>query len=158
MRVEQTNKLWHHRSGCFGIPRDRAMEHDGALNSLVCATVAYLFHHGTKRPHRLRHKAANKAGGGPFYVLTPDVAPGMHEVIQGRYAPGWSPGRYAEGPLPLIYSVVSVGNPSDAQRHTGPGATPFLSPLLPVSGPLRSPSDTLAGLASRRGNILKLGF
>lgn len=81
VRVEHTKKLWYHWSGCFGISCDGAVEHDGALDSLVCATVAYLFHHGPKRLRRLRHEATNTAGGGPFYVLAPDVAPEMHRAI-----------------------------------------------------------------------------
>ena len=81
MRTEHTKKLWHHWSGCFGISHDGAVEHDGALDSLVCATVAYLFHHGPERLRRLRHEAANTAGGGPFYVLAPDAAPEMQGAV-----------------------------------------------------------------------------
>ena len=44
---------------------------DGALDSLVCATVAYLFHHAPETLLKLRHKAKDKTGRGPFYVVAP---------------------------------------------------------------------------------------
>jgi predicted nuclease with RNAse H fold len=44
---------------------------DGALDALVCATTAYLFHHALDRLLRLRHDAPDKHGRGPFYVLSP---------------------------------------------------------------------------------------
>ncbi len=42
---------------------------DGALDSLVCATIAYLFHRKTYELQKLNHNSAYKTGWGPFYVL-----------------------------------------------------------------------------------------
>lgn len=74
VRVEHTRRLWHHWSARFGMSCDGVVEHDGALDSLVCATVAHLFHHGPETLRRLRHEAADTAGGGPFYVVAPEGA------------------------------------------------------------------------------------
>lgn len=42
---------------------------DGALDSLVCATVAYLYHHAPEKLFHLRDSAGDKIGRGPFYVV-----------------------------------------------------------------------------------------
>ena len=46
-------------------------EKDGALDALVCATIAYLFHFKPDELYFLRHKNVNKSGSGPFYVIKP---------------------------------------------------------------------------------------
>ncbi|MBN1317453.1 MAG: DUF429 domain-containing protein [Anaerolineales bacterium] len=46
---------------------------DGALDSLVCATVAYLFHHSPESLLRLRQSARDCKGRGPFYVIAPGL-------------------------------------------------------------------------------------
>ncbi len=66
--------LWRHWSERFGIVSHEPMGDDGALDTLVCATVAYLFHHRPAALLRLRHKVAGKTGRGPFYVLDPEGA------------------------------------------------------------------------------------
>ena len=53
-----------------------AVSDDGALDSLVCATVAYLFHHAPAALYKLRHRVPHKTGRGPFYVLAPDKGSG----------------------------------------------------------------------------------
>ena len=59
-------------------------------------------------------------------------------------------------PLPLRYlPVTRTAYKGIVTDSTPPLSFPF--PLLPASGLLHSPSDTLAGLASRGGDILKLG-
>lgn len=52
-------------------PSDEVPILDGALDSLVCATVAYLYHHLPEKLLRLRNEAKDKAGRGPFYVVAP---------------------------------------------------------------------------------------
>lgn len=42
---------------------------DGKLDSLVCATVAYLYHTHSGALQRLRSDARDRTGRGPFYVL-----------------------------------------------------------------------------------------
>ena len=56
--------------------RNEPVYHDGALDSLVCATVAHLYHHDLAVFHKLRHGVAGKVGRGPFYVVAPDAEPG----------------------------------------------------------------------------------
>ena len=55
----------------FGIENTLKMSAitDDALDSLVCATIAYLFHHSPHQLTRLSHSATNKRGRGPFFVL-----------------------------------------------------------------------------------------
>ena len=62
------------------------MGFDGALDALVCATVAYLFHHEPATLLRLRHEVAGKTGRGPFYVLTPTQA--RTTTASRLYVPG----------------------------------------------------------------------
>jgi predicted nuclease with RNAse H fold len=42
---------------------------DGALDALVCATVAFCFHREPQRLRYLRHTAPDRRGGGPFVVM-----------------------------------------------------------------------------------------
>ena len=62
----------------YGILPHEPVYHDGALDSLVCATVAHLYHHDPAVLHKLRHGVAGKVGRGPFYVVTPNAAPEVH--------------------------------------------------------------------------------
>ncbi len=66
-----TRTLWRAWSEAFGILPHEPVYHDGALDSLVCATVAYLYHHEPAALHKLRHDVPGKTGRGPFYVLAP---------------------------------------------------------------------------------------
>lgn len=66
--------LWGRWSERFGIISESVIT-DGALDSMVCATVAYLFHHEPIALHRLRHDAPGKTGRGPFYVVAPARRP-----------------------------------------------------------------------------------
>lgn len=70
-REPHVRQLWRHWSERFGITHREPEYHDGALDSLVCATVAYLFHHAPGELYKLRHDVAGKAGRGPFYVVSP---------------------------------------------------------------------------------------
>jgi predicted nuclease with RNAse H fold len=68
---EHVQTLWQQWTERFNIASDRAVSDDGALDSLVCATVAYLFHHAPANLYKLRHQVTHKTGRGPFYVLAP---------------------------------------------------------------------------------------
>lgn len=73
VRAQHTRTLGQHWSASFGIsPHEPLSYHDGALDSLVCATVAYLYHHEPEKLLRLRHDATEKTGRGPFYVVNPE--------------------------------------------------------------------------------------
>ena len=48
------------------------LQHDDELDSIVCATVAYLYHHAPGKLLKLKHEAENKTGRGPFYVIAPE--------------------------------------------------------------------------------------
>lgn len=66
--------LWHAWCSQFGIHTAYAPRADGAFDALVCATVAYLFHHAPHRLRRLRHTVPERQGRGPFYVVeAPEV-------------------------------------------------------------------------------------
>jgi predicted nuclease with RNAse H fold len=69
--VRMLRQKWLER---FGITCHEPVWHEGALDSLVCATVAHLFHHAPITLCKLRHDAPGKAGRGPFYVLAPNVS------------------------------------------------------------------------------------
>lgn len=74
VRECHTETLWRLWSECFGIsPHEPPSYHDGAIDSLVCATVAYLYHHEPEKLLRLRHDATEKTGRGPFYVIDPET-------------------------------------------------------------------------------------
>ena len=72
-RRSHTRTLWRAWSEAFGILPHEPVYHDGALDALVCATVAYLYHHAPYALHKLRHVVAGRVGRGPFYVLNPDA-------------------------------------------------------------------------------------
>lgn len=65
--------LWQHWSERFDISYRGVPGSDGALDSLVCATVAHQFHHAPTALYKLRHQVAEKTGRGPFYVLAPTL-------------------------------------------------------------------------------------
>ena len=68
---EYITLLWQHWAQRFGICPTDILLHDGALDALVCATVAYLFHRDPARLVKLKHTARDKTGYGPFYVVAP---------------------------------------------------------------------------------------
>jgi hypothetical protein len=61
--------LWEHWSPRFGIIHNEDVGQDGALDSLVCATVAYQFHHAPATLYELRHDVPANSGCDPFYVV-----------------------------------------------------------------------------------------
>lgn len=63
--------LWQGWSTQFDITSSKAPHTDGALDAIVCATIAYLFHHEPQHLLRLRRTLRDKRGHGPFYVLMP---------------------------------------------------------------------------------------
>ena len=73
-KADHTERLWRMWSERerFGITHDKPVRDDGELDSLVCATVAYLYHRVPEALYRLRHDVPQKTGRGPFYVLVPD--------------------------------------------------------------------------------------
>jgi predicted nuclease with RNAse H fold len=71
VRHAHTGELWRLWSERFGIAHEEPVQDDGELDALVCATVAYLYHHAPDKLHRLRHDVAGKTGRGPFYVVAP---------------------------------------------------------------------------------------
>ena len=75
VRRSHVRTLWKLWSEAFGVLQHEPVYHDGALDSLVCATVAYLYHHETDALHKLRHEVAGRVGRGPFYVVAPDAKP-----------------------------------------------------------------------------------
>ena len=81
VRRSHVRTLWKLWAEAFGVLPHEPVYHDGALDSLVCATVAHLYHHQPSALHKLRHEVAGKVGRGPFYVIAPNVAPEMHGAI-----------------------------------------------------------------------------
>ena len=69
---EHRTRLWQSWTRQFGIKNKLEMSAitDDALDSLVCATIAYLFHHSPHQLTRLSHSATDKRGRGPFFVLS----------------------------------------------------------------------------------------
>ena len=55
-------------SAAFGIVGGYVAPSDGALDALVCATVAFCFHGAPDRLRYLRHSANDRQGRGPFVV------------------------------------------------------------------------------------------
>lgn len=53
----------------FGLHGGVVAATDGALDALVCATVAYCFHAAPQRLRYLAHDAPDRRGAGPFVVL-----------------------------------------------------------------------------------------
>jgi predicted nuclease with RNAse H fold len=68
---EHVRTLWLQWAQRFDIVADSAVSDDGALDSLVCATVAHLFHRAPATLCKLRHQVPHKTGRGPFYVVAP---------------------------------------------------------------------------------------
>jgi len=66
-------KLWKAWANRFAIDvAPVAMDiTDDALDSIVCATLAYLFHHSPQQLQQLPYSAADKRGRGPFFILRP---------------------------------------------------------------------------------------
>jgi predicted nuclease with RNAse H fold len=63
----------------YGIAsRDDLPLTDGAVDSLVCATVAYLFHRDPGKLLRLATQAGDLGGRGPFFVVAPIQGSGVH--------------------------------------------------------------------------------
>jgi predicted nuclease with RNAse H fold len=71
---EHAKKLWQAWISRFDIdatlPVHDDVTHD-ALDSLVCATLGYLFHYSPQQLRRMSHSATNKRDRGPFLVLQP---------------------------------------------------------------------------------------
>lgn len=69
--------LWERWAARFDISLDRPPGSDGALDALVCATVAYLYHQAPENLLRLREQEADDGdvravrGWEPFYVAAP---------------------------------------------------------------------------------------
>lgn len=61
--------LWDQWCARFGIHGPEMPATDGGLDALVCATVAYQFHHAPQQLKKLRHDVPAKTGHGPFYVV-----------------------------------------------------------------------------------------
>lgn len=63
--------LWEWWAERFLLPPAPPQSGDGALDALVCATVAYLFHHAPDTLLRLTSGDSELRGIGPFYVVAP---------------------------------------------------------------------------------------
>jgi len=72
---EHVSELWRLWSERFNITSTTFIDHDGALDALVCATVAYLYHHAPQELLKLRHGSQGVRGRGPFYVVAPGRSP-----------------------------------------------------------------------------------
>lgn len=72
-RARPARTLWRYWSEKSDLTHHGAVKHNGSLDSLVCATVAYMFQHEPAALLRLRHEVAGKTGRGPFYVVAPDA-------------------------------------------------------------------------------------
>jgi predicted nuclease with RNAse H fold len=76
---EAVTMLWEGWAARFDVRVDAPPRSDGALDALVCATVAYLYHHATGTLLRLRERRAGEGspravrGRGPFYVVAPRI-------------------------------------------------------------------------------------
>ena len=85
--------LWGAWVDRFKIRGTKTNQSHDALDSLVCATVAYLYHAQPEALRRLVHKAVKRYGRGPFFVLAPEVfekgynpdaAPDVNRALHGR--------------------------------------------------------------------------
>jgi len=70
-------QLWRMWTKLFGIQSKKSQDSHDALDALVCATVAYLYHLKPETLTKLVHKALKRYGRGPFIVLSPDVGKGV---------------------------------------------------------------------------------
>jgi len=75
--------LWDLWSAQFGIQCDPVPLTDGALDALVCATVAYLYHTNPEKLYKLKHKSSSKKGAGPFYIVSPFVSGNFQSDMKG---------------------------------------------------------------------------
>ncbi|PQO38876.1 hypothetical protein C5Y96_03115 [Blastopirellula marina] len=73
--AECTRRLWDDWSARYRIDGELVTITDGSLDSIICATVAYLCHTSPAQLYRLRHNAPARVGHGPFYVLSPAARP-----------------------------------------------------------------------------------
>lgn len=53
-------------------PHNEILLEDGVVDSLVCATIGYLFHSKPDKLFYLADTARDKRGRGPFIVLKPE--------------------------------------------------------------------------------------
>jgi predicted nuclease with RNAse H fold len=75
-----TEELWKFWVRKFRISSDKtaSQETPDALDSMVCATIAYLYHHSPEQLRNLSYEtrekceAKDKRGWGPFVVMSPD--------------------------------------------------------------------------------------
>lgn len=84
--TEHVKLLWNTWVDLFKICGAKAHQSHDALDSLVCATVAYLYHAKPEALRKLVHKAVKRYGRGPFFVLDP-----------GAFAKGYNPAPAADG-------------------------------------------------------------
>jgi hypothetical protein len=68
---EEVETLWEMWRTRFKIGGEIGSRTDGALDSLVCATIGYLFHRQPAALLKLVNDEPSKTGRGPFYVLRP---------------------------------------------------------------------------------------
>lgn len=61
--------LWNRWTERFSIHGNIQKVTDGAVDSLVCATIAYLFHREPEKLLKLHHDSPYKTGRGPFCIL-----------------------------------------------------------------------------------------
>jgi predicted nuclease with RNAse H fold len=66
--IELIRTLWQAWAQRFGINSDEILVTDGALDALVCATVAWLYHHSPEKLLHLAQDSSTLRGRGPFYV------------------------------------------------------------------------------------------
>ena len=64
-------RLWEYWCKQFGISGNVSYATDHGLDALVCATVAWMFHHNYDMLLRLQQESVDKRGRGPFYVIRP---------------------------------------------------------------------------------------
>jgi hypothetical protein len=72
----EVKSIWDLWSERFSIHWDDVPETDGALDALVCATNAYLYHHQPDQLLKLHDTSEGTQGYGPFYVID-DKTPGI---------------------------------------------------------------------------------
>jgi len=72
-------KAWANRFGIDVALVAADITHD-ALDSIVCATLAYLFHHSPQHLQRLPYSAVDKRGRGPFFILRPSSEKGNAKI------------------------------------------------------------------------------
>jgi hypothetical protein len=111
VRKRHTQTLWQHWTERFNVVSHEVVSDDGALDSLVCATVAYLFHHAPAKLYKLRHQVPYKTGRGPFYVLASDSRADLVEPV----TPDRTEGEAIANPVPRRQSFV-VGSWSRHRR------------------------------------------